>query len=129
MRERSRFDWVELIEGILLILLGFYSISHPGSALTGVVLLYGLVAIVTGIADIVFYVKVEEHTGFGPTVSLVSGVLSVDVYKRQLKDTKPGDIILLHDYYQSSVDAALGIVDALTERGYKFVTVDELILE
>ena len=34
MRERSRFDWVELIEGILLILLGFYSISHPGSALT-----------------------------------------------------------------------------------------------
>ena len=77
MRERSRFDWVELIEGILLILLGFYSISHPGSALTGVVLLYGLVAIVTGIADIVFYVKVEEHTGFGPTVSLVSGVLSV----------------------------------------------------
>lgn len=77
MRECSRFDWVELIEGILLILLGFYSISHPGSAMTGVVLLYGLVAIVTGIADIVFYVKVEEHTGFGPTVSLVSGVLSV----------------------------------------------------
>ena len=61
MRERSRFDWVELIEGILLILLGFYSISHPGSALTGVVLLYGLVSIVTGIADIVFYVKVEER--------------------------------------------------------------------
>lgn len=49
--------------------------------------------------------------------------------ERVLKDTKPGDIILLHDYYQSSVDAALGIVDALTERGYKFVTVDELILE
>ena len=51
------------------------------------------------------------------------------VVERVLKDTKPGDIILLHDYYQSSVDAALGIVDALTERGYKFVTVDELILE
>ena len=51
------------------------------------------------------------------------------VVERVLKDTKAGDIILLHDYYQSSVDAALGIVDALTERGYKFVTVDELILE
>ena len=51
------------------------------------------------------------------------------VVERVLKDTKPGDIILLHDYYHSSVDAALGIVDALTERGYKFVTVDELILE
>lgn len=51
------------------------------------------------------------------------------VVERVLKDTKPGDIILLHDYYQSSVDAALEIVDALMERGYKFVTVDELILE
>lgn len=51
------------------------------------------------------------------------------VVERVLKDTKPGDIILLHDYYQSSVDAALEIVDTLTERGYKFVTVDELILE
>ena len=51
------------------------------------------------------------------------------VVERVLKDTKQGDIILLHDYYQSSVDAALEIVDALTERGYKFVTVDELILE
>lgn len=51
------------------------------------------------------------------------------VVERVLKDTKSGDIILLHDYYQSSVDAALEIVDALTERGYKFVTVDELILE
>lgn len=51
------------------------------------------------------------------------------VVERVLKDTKPGDIILLHDYYQSSVDAALEIVDALTERGYEFVTVDKLILE
>ena len=51
------------------------------------------------------------------------------VVERVLKDTKPGDIILLHDYYQSSDDAALEIVDALMERGYKFVTVDELILE
>ena len=51
------------------------------------------------------------------------------VVERVLKDTKPGDIILLHDYYQSSVDAALEIVDTLTQRGYEFVTVDELILE
>ena len=51
------------------------------------------------------------------------------VVERVLKDTKPGNIILLHDYYQSSVDAALEIVDTLTQRGYEFVTVDELILE
>jgi len=35
-----------------------------------------------------------------------------------------GDIILLHDIYQTSVDAALQIVDRLHERGFLFVTVD-----
>lgn len=39
---------------------------------------------------------------------------------------QPGDIILLHDFYSSSVDAALEIVDRLQEEGYVFVTVEEL---
>lgn len=34
----------------------------------------------------------------------------------------------MHDAYQSSVDAALQIVDLLTAQGYEFVTVDELVL-
>ena len=37
-----------------------------------------------------------------------------------------GDIILMHDTSESSVNAALNIVDILTERGYVFVTVSEL---
>lgn len=44
-----------------------------------------------------------------------------------LRQTKPGDIILLHDFYDPSVDAALAIVDALEEQGYLFVTVEELL--
>ena len=44
-----------------------------------------------------------------------------------LRQTKPGDIILLHDIYATSVEAALQIVDALTEQGYWFVTVEELL--
>ncbi|MCD8012249.1 MAG: polysaccharide deacetylase family protein [Lachnospiraceae bacterium] len=52
-----------------------------------------------------------------------------DVVRRVLEATEPDDIILLHDCYDSSVEAALQIVDALTEQGYEFVTVDELILE
>ena len=39
----------------------------------------------------------------------------------------PGDIILLHDIYPSSVEAALQIVDALEAEGYWFVTVEELL--
>ncbi len=51
------------------------------------------------------------------------------VAERVLKETEDGDIILLHDYYESSVKAALQIVDALQAQGYEFVTVDKLILD
>ena len=44
-----------------------------------------------------------------------------------LSEVQPGDIILLHDIYATSVEAALQIVDALTEQGYWFVTVEELL--
>ena len=43
-----------------------------------------------------------------------------------LAAVQPGDIILLHDFYSSSVDAALEIVDKLQKEGYAFVTVEEL---
>ena len=51
------------------------------------------------------------------------------VVRNVIDKVKDGDIILMHDYYASSVTAALEIVDELTERGYEFVTVDELILD
>ena len=41
-------------------------------------------------------------------------------------NTKDGDIVLMHDLYSSTVDAALRIIDALQARGYVFVTVSEL---
>lgn len=45
-----------------------------------------------------------------------------------VKEAKNGDIILLHDIYKTSVEAALEIVDRLKEEGYEFVTIDELSL-
>lgn len=50
------------------------------------------------------------------------------VVQRVLGDVEPGDIVLLHDFYESSVDAALQIADELLAQGYEFVTVDEMIL-
>lgn len=43
-----------------------------------------------------------------------------------LEAVQPGDIILLHDFYSTSVDAALEIIDKLEAEGYTFVTVEEL---
>lgn len=51
------------------------------------------------------------------------------IIKRVVKDVEEGDIILMHDIYKSSVEAALNIVDILQKKGYEFVTVDELLLE
>lgn len=46
-----------------------------------------------------------------------------------VKNVSDGDIILLHDVYKTSVEAALQIVDILTEEGYEFVTAEELIFD
>lgn len=40
-----------------------------GGALTWAVICYGIVAVVTGVADILFYMKMEQHMGICPTVS------------------------------------------------------------
>lgn len=65
---------------------------------------------------------------------------SVDSYDWQTRDTRknvsavlrhtePGDIILMHDIHEESVQAVEEIVSTLKQRGYEFVTVSELIDE
>lgn len=39
------------------------------------------------------------------------------------------DIILMHDYYDTSVTAALKVVDELLDQGYTFVTVEEILFD
>ena len=48
------------------------------------------------------------------------------IYNNIMRDAKDGSIILLHDIYGSSVDAALKAMDTLKKEGYQFVTVEEL---
>lgn len=67
MKNRSVFGWLELAIGILLIGLGIYSFFEPMDILMGLVFLYGLAALATGIGDIVFYCRMDRHLGFGPT--------------------------------------------------------------
>ena len=48
----------------------------------------------------------------------------LDIVRKHVQD---GSIILMHDSYDSSVRAALAITDELTEKGYDFVTADQLL--
>ena len=43
-----------------------------------------------------------------------------------LKNVTDGDVILLHDMSDSSVNAALHIIDQLAAQGYQFLTASEL---
>ena len=94
MKNRSIFGWLELTEGILLILLGCYTFIRPGSAFAGLMLLYGLMAVIMGIADIVLYIRMERYTGFGPVLSLITGTLSVMVGFSLLISPAAGRIVL-----------------------------------
>ena len=51
------------------------------------------------------------------------------IVRRVEKDVKDGDIILTHDIFPTSVEAALQIVDDLQAQGYEFVTVEELLVD
>ena len=46
-----------------------------------------------------------------------------------LSSVKDGDIILMHEIYRNSYEAACIVIDTLSEQGYEFVTVSEIFGE
>ena len=51
------------------------------------------------------------------------------IVRHIVNHVEDGSIILLHDVYDASVEAALEVIDTLSLEGYNFVTVDELLIE
>ena len=49
------------------------------------------------------------------------------IYDEIMASTDDGDIVLLHDLYETSVDGALKSIDELLKQGYEFVTISELL--
>lgn len=49
------------------------------------------------------------------------------VEQRILKETQPGSIILSHDIHPGTIEAMPATLDALLAKGYRFVTVTELL--
>lgn len=59
-----------------------------------------------------------------------SKISSTTIANKVIKNAKPGDIILFHDQggdRSNTVNALKIILPSLTEKGYKFVTLDELL--
>ena len=51
------------------------------------------------------------------------------IVRSVLAGTKENSILLMHDSYDSTVTAALQVVDILKAEGYEFVTVDEILFD
>lgn len=50
------------------------------------------------------------------------------IYRRVMKNVSDGDVILMHDIYDSTADAVAKIVPQLLKEGYQLVTCEELII-
>lgn len=50
-----------------------------------------------------------------------------DIYNNIINNAQDGDVILMHDLYNSTVDAVGRAVTKLAEKGFQFVTMQELI--
>jgi uncharacterized membrane protein HdeD (DUF308 family) len=77
MDEGRKLKIINIIEAILLIVLGIYSLSNPVKTIKAFTVIYGIVAIIIGIVDIYIYYKAEGFVGFGPITALIGGILSV----------------------------------------------------
>lgn len=51
------------------------------------------------------------------------------ITRKVVSGIEENDIILMHDYYATSVTAALQVVDELLAEGYTFVTVEEILFD
>lgn len=51
------------------------------------------------------------------------------IVKKVLTQVEDGDIILMHDGYSTSVEAAFQIVEHLKKEGYQFVTADKMLVD
>lgn len=77
MKKRSSFGWLELLTGVFMIVLGILVFAVPNLIMTSMAIFFGIAAIIMGVTDIVLFIQVERYTGFGPTMSLITGIISV----------------------------------------------------
>ena len=77
MNKRSGFGWLELVTGILTIALGILVFTLPNLVVTGMAIAFGIAAIIMGIAYIIMFIRVEKYAGWGPILSLITGIISV----------------------------------------------------
>lgn len=95
MKKPSLYSILRLVSGILLVAAGVCSFFNPAGSIIWLVTFYGVLALITGIADIVFYIRASRFTGFAPMVSLVLGILSVMAGTMMIVHPGSGTLVII----------------------------------
>ena len=62
MKYEHRYLFVEILEGVLLVMLGVATMLRTEQVLDSLTLIFGILAVITGLADVMFYIRLERHT-------------------------------------------------------------------
>ena len=112
MRRRSRYGWLELIEGILLILLGIYTLCNPGGMLSAELPLHMVFLLSSPEFQILYFMQKQSAISASDLpVALVTGILSLlaglnasDVPKCRRADHDPASPNLVHRSFCFQID-------------------------
>lgn len=77
MRNRSAFGLWQIVFGVVTIVFGVWTLIRPDAALGGFVSLMGILIIISGISDIIFYVKMTRYTLLRPVLIPIIGVVNI----------------------------------------------------
>lgn len=77
MKSRSKFGWMEGITAILFLALGILALFIPQPQAHIFFVLCGATLIIRGAADISFFLRFRMVTLFGPTFSVIAGLIDI----------------------------------------------------
>ena len=81
----------------------------------------------SGYPVIMWNVDSEDWKHRGQSTEAISKQNIDTIVNKIMSEVEDGDIILMHEIYKNSCEAALIVIDRLIAEGYEFVTVSELL--
>jgi len=116
MAEAKEFDWITLLVGLVLIIGGIFSLSHPVATFLTLAIMLGIVVLVRGIMLIVAFFKLDDRTGAKVFFALILGVLLVIT----------GVVFLFRPLFAANVFAFIIAIWFILDAIYNLINADRL---
>lgn len=109
-RDNQGFDWGSFIAGILMVIVSFVLLRHPGQSLKALVLLFAILSILQGIVWIAGYARFKDIFSYS-WLTIVSGIIDIIIGVCFLGSYEVGGFTLAYLFaIWFFVDSIVGIV-------------------